>query len=146
MNYQIQKQTGSLILSLSIIFFLVSLTLAGYIFYRHWIIAYSASHQSTVTTTTSPDNDPLNPEITIDPVLSDQSDTIHTNIIEPMRQYFATRTQHLKSISITNSSESLFQVTITLTDKENVNSISFESDGSQWTPTLLEDSPPEASP
>lgn len=147
MNGQTMKQTGSIILSFALIIFIISLALAGYVLYRRQIVVYFSSHQPTATADIPPDNnDPLSPKITIDPTLADQSDIIHSNIIEPMRQYYATRSQRLNSISVTSSTESSFQVTVTLTEDNDSNTISFESDGSQWTPTLLEDSPPDQSP
>ena len=147
MNNQTKKQTGSIILSFALIIFIISLALAGYVFYNRQIVVYFSADQSTATADITPDdNDPLNPKITIDPALADQSDTIRANIIEPMRQYYATRPQRLNSISVTNSTDSSLQVTVILTEDNNSNTISFESDGSQWTPTLLEDSPPDQSP
>ena len=94
---------GSIAIPLSLILFGIALAVAGF-------VAVQLLHkdinpltlQKRLRSTPSPTvtYDYLSPQLTIDPAFSAQEEELKKNLVSPLRQYYATRTERLGNISI----------------------------------------------
>lgn len=109
------SQTGSILVKLALVLCLISAGLAGWVTYLRW------QQQSVSTTTTQPalvPNDPLLPTITIDPALVPHTAKLEQALIIPLRQYYATRPEHLDAINITPSPDKTYAARVSITLKK----------------------------
>lgn len=156
------NNSGSIFLYLSLTVFFVSLAAAGFVAWRlsseTWFSLFSSqsANQAELTTSDAPSEpilaaDPLMPDINIAPSLIGQEATLNRQLITPLRLYYATRTDHLKSITVEPSTNNEYAalVTLQLATNNNAASVIFlygssqdeEIDFPAWEPGLLDDNP-----
>lgn len=134
---------GSLLLNVSLAIFIIALAAAGYVWYQ-LRESQTSGRQEAPPTSSSPQTshtDVLSPKIDIDLQLADQTDIVNANLIDPLRQYYATQDKQLKRIAVTAIEDDAYPASITLLvggstlgDEE----ISFLYDLTRWTPSMLD--------
>lgn len=111
-------QQGSILLTLTLLMFAVSLSLALWISYRLW----SANNPDKMYTEQLSTTDPapeesapvsLEPALRLEDELATSRDDLLRQLVLPLRQYYATRPERLDSISIAAADEPYF-ATVTL--------------------------------
>lgn len=133
---------GSLLLIVSLAIFSIALTTAGFIWFQ--LRGLQTSGREPPQTSPSPLSsrlDVLNPTIDIDTRLADQTNVVHANLIDPLRQYYATQDKQLKHVAVTATEDEAYPASVTLTIGSGGLSgeeISFLYNLTRWTPSMLD--------
>lgn len=134
-------QQGSLVLRVSIIFFLIAAVIAGYVTVRLWQQQAIPSIGSNPTPTPSPDTtaDLLFPDIIINPNVNADRAVINENLVIPLRQYYATRPEHIEQITISAYDNTTYPLEISVVlQNGDTTQHTFIYDLSPWQPSMLD--------
>jgi zinc transport system permease protein len=131
---------GSALLGISLVVFSISLALAGFIWYQD-TSPVSLDPTAIPTSSAADAVDVLSPQITIDETLAEETATIQTNLITPIRQYYATQDERLAAIAIVPHDDETYPALVSLTlvaPEKEPRTISFLYDLSHWKPSHLD--------
>lgn len=144
-------QRGSILLSVSVIIFLISLTAAG----GAWYVRQSRQLTDTALPSLAPAPDSLtavlDPTVTVDRELESERANLHKNLITPLRQYYATKDERLAAIHVaplpvededevedTDNTERARVSLRVIPPEGEEQTISFRYDLTPWTPSMLD--------
>lgn len=106
-QFEKSSQRGSILLTVSLLLFLVSATAAGYVALKtnenlSRAIAPAFLVAATVAPSINPSasTDPLLPPLSLESPLEQKREEMTQQLFEPLRQYYATKTERLKSVSV----------------------------------------------
>lgn len=137
------RQAGTILLGVSLIVFICSMAVAA-------VIWWQLRGQQLVAglTTSSPlpaeQTDVLSPAVTVDPKLEGERANLQTNLVEPLRNYYATKRERLTTITIEalpEDEEKSYRAKVwlnTLSPTGEEQRLSFPYDLSPWNPSMLD--------
>jgi hypothetical protein len=140
MSTPLAGSRGSILLSLSLVIFIGSLLAAGTVMY---LVRSQRSGTPAVLPSTDTVDDVLTPAVTLDPAFESERGNVQTNLIGPLREYYATREERLAEVTVAKpldeGSSHPARVSLQiLSPNGEARMVSFGYDLSPWTPSMLD--------
>lgn len=140
-------QRGSILLKASLLIFILCLTAAGAVAWRlRQNAAHSVTPDSPHPSLTLPQDNVLSPDIEIDIQLAKQQEELQENLIDPLRQYYATQDTRLTHIQVAAVDNETYPIEVTVAlANEDLGSEErlFLYDLTPWNPSMLDNQPEE---
>jgi len=137
------REEGAILLPVAIVVFIISLSLAGWVTFRLWQNNFQLPFIQKValaTPTPTITNDFLSAKLILDNTLESKRQELTKKLLLPMRQYYATRPEHLGNITVEKIDDNKHsaRVTFDLIKDSGSKTVSFYYDGDKWDPGMLD--------